>query len=327
MFQQAEFDWSAIKQTITQTRSAEHLSVVRPLNDPTMPWSSLWIAVPFFGFWYVATNQYITQRVLGARDVNHARWGIMLASALKFLPFFIMIVPGLLAIHLYADSPLERGDAVIPFVIQEVLPIGIKGLVLAGLVSAIMSSVDSTLNSASTLIVMDFIQTEKRKITDKQTVVYGRISTFILMIIAALWAPLILYAPTGLWGYLQGTFAIFVPSVVVLFLLGVFFKRGNGDGAFWSLCLGILFGLMMFMADFLIGYNIISNNSEGFAKILMTLFEPLQMHYTFRICLSIIFATMIFISVSLFTAPPDQAVIDRYTFSKSLRAQFKITIE
>ena len=299
MFQAVGFDWDTVKTSVETLRSPEHMSVVRPLDDPGLPWPGLILAVPFLGFWYVATNQYITQRVLGARSINDARWGIMLASVLKFLPYFIMIVPGIIAIHLFQQSPLERGDQVIPFVINEVLPVGIKGLVLAGLISAIMSSVDSTLNSASTLIVMDFIQTDTRTVSPMQAAKFGKISTFVLMIIAAVWAPMIANAG-GLWDYIQQMFGIFVPPVVILFLLGTFDKRGNADGAFWTLVAGIGGGIVLFA---------LSNFVDGF-----------NMQFTYRIGVMLGVSALLFVVISRMTPAPDPKAIVPYTYSRELIA-------
>ena len=299
MFNAVGFDWSAVKDQVDVLRDPEHMSLVRPLSDDRLPWPGLIVAVPFLGFWYMATNQYITQRILGARSVNDARWGVLLAGVLKFLPYFIMIVPGIIAIVLFKDQPLETGDQVIPFVINQVLPIGIKGLVLAGLISAIMSSVDSTLNSASTLIVMDFVQTDTRTVSPKQAATYGKISTFILMVIAAVWAPNIANFG-GLWGYLQQMFGIFVPPVVILFLVGVFDKRGNGDGAFWTLVLGILGGIALFA---------LSNFTDA-----------VNLQFTYRVGIMLVVCTALFMGISRATAAPDAEAIAPYTYSGDLIA-------
>ncbi|MEO1450180.1 MAG: sodium:solute symporter [Bacteroidota bacterium] len=271
-----------------------HFSVVRPLTDTSLPWPGLLLGVPFLGFWYMATNQYITQRVLGAKNIQHARWGVMLAGVLKMLPFFIMVLPGAMAISLFPDLP--NGDLVFPTTVMEVLPVGLVGLVLAGLISAIMSSVDSTQNSASTLIVFDFIKTRNPDISSKDIVKYGRISTLILMIIAAAWAPQIANFG-GLWSYLQQMFAIIVPPIVVIFLVGVFYPRGNGDGAFWTLILGTLIGGVLF---------------------LLGQFELWPLHYTINVGLVVLISTGIFMLVSNLTTAPDPEQVAPYIFRKSL---------
>lgn len=271
-----------------------HFSVVRPLNDEALPWPGLLLGVPFLGFWYMATNQYITQRVLGAKSIRHARWGVMLAGVLKLLPFFIMVVPGALAISQFPG--LSNPDMVFPTTVLKVLPVGMVGLVLAGLVSAILSSVDSTLNSASTLIVMDFIKPLKPTIDRKKIVLYGRISTVVLMVLAAIWSPLIANF-SGLWAYLQQMFAIIVPPIVVIFLLGTFYKRGNGHGAFWTLVLGTAIGLIFFILGQM---------------------EIWEVHYTINVGIVVAISSLIFVGISRATPPLDPEKIAQYTYSKDL---------
>ena len=271
-----------------------HFSVIRPLTDENLPWPGLILGVPFLGFWYVATNQYITQRILGARNIRHARWGIMLACLLKMTPLFLMILPGAMAIVLFPG--LANADLVFPTMVREVLPVGMVGLVLAGLISAILSSVDSTLNSASTLIVVDFVRARKPDLSPQQTAHYGRVATLLLMLFAAFWAPQIANFG-GLWSYLQQMFSIIVPPVVVIFALGVFYKRGNGDGAFWTLVLGTALGVAFFALGQL---------------------GVWPLHYLATVGLSVALCALLFVVISRLTASPTPEVVARYTFDKSL---------
>lgn len=271
-----------------------HFSVIKPLDDPGLPWLGLLLGVPMLGFWYVATNQYITQRVLGARNIQHARWGIMLAGLLKFLPFFIMVLPGAMAISIYPD--IANPDMVFPTMVVKTLPYGIIGLVLAGLISAIMSSISSTLNSASTLVVVDFIRPKKPNMSEQELMRASRIATFSFMVIAAVWAPQIINFG-GLWAYLQQMYSIFVPPIIVLFGVGIFYKRGNGNGAFATLILGSLIGILLFI---------------------LTLLELWTIHYTINIGLVVALSTIIFIVVSNQSAAPDYNQIAPYLYSSNL---------
>ena len=140
-----------------------HFSIYRSINDSTLPWPGLFLGVPLLGFWYWSTNQYIVQRVLGAKDIKNARWGVLLGGFLKLIPLFIMVIPGAMAISIY--SGIDNPDMVFPTIVVKALPVGLVGLVLAGLISAIMSSVDSTLNSSSTLVVIDFIKPNIKNLT------------------------------------------------------------------------------------------------------------------------------------------------------------------
>lgn len=290
MFEKLDFSWDKV----VSAAPDGHLSIIRPADDDSLPWPGLIMAVPILGFWYWTTNQYIVQRILGAKDINNARWGVILASFLKIVPLFIMVIPGTMAIGLFPG--LDNADQVFPTAVMNILPVGLVGLVLAGLISAIMSSVDSTLNSASTLFVVDFIKTKNPDITDKETLKYGRISTLVLMIVAAVWAPMIENFG-GIWSYLQQMFSIIVPPIVVLFLVGVFYKRGNKEGAFWTLILGTLGGVFLFILDQL-GY------------------WPL--HFTYNVGIMVVVSTILFIGISRATPPPSQEKIALYTYRKEL---------
>jgi len=290
LYARLDFSWANVLANVPEG----HFSVVRPIDDAALPWPGLILGVPFLGFWYWTTNQYIVQRVLGARDVRQARWGVMLAGLLKIVPLFIMVLPGAMAISILPNLP--NGDAVFPRAVIEILPVGMVGIVLAGLLSAIMSSVDSTLNSASTLLVVDFVKPRNPGVSDERIAQYGRISTLVLMLVAALWAPMIGNFES-LWDYLQEMFSIIVPPVVVIFFVGVFYKRGNGDGAFWTLVIGTLLGVLLFLAG-----N----------------FELSNIHYTIRVGIMVGVSTVVFFLVSALTAPPSQEKIETYTFRREL---------
>ncbi len=300
LFAQHNFSWDSV----VNSAPVGHFSVVRPLDDPGLPWTGLILGVPFLGFWYWTTNQYIVQRVLGARDIKNARLGMVAAGFLKIIPLFIMVIPGALAISAFPG--IENSDQVLPIAITNVLPAGLVGLVLAGLISAIMSSVDSTLNSASTLIVKDFVEVNpptqagfagsNSSLSEAEMVKYGRITTFVLMLIAAAWAPMIQNFD-GIWIYLQQMFSIIVPPVVVIFLVGVFYKRGNANGAFWTLVIGTLLGVILFV---------------------LAQLGIWTLHFTSNVGIMVAISTLVFIVVSNLTPAPSAEVVERLTFRSSL---------
>ncbi|MFT6336709.1 MAG: SSS family solute:Na+ symporter [Halioglobus sp.] len=282
LFGKLDYDWSKVLASAPEG----HFSVVRPLDDKAIPWPGLLMGVPFLGFWYWSTNQYIVQRVLGGKNIKHARWGVIFAGFLKVIPLFVMVIPGAMAISLYPG--IENQDMVFPTLVTQALPVGLIGLVLAGLISAILSSVDSALNSSSTLIVIDFIKPNNPELTDRDIARYGRITTVVLMVIAAAWAPQIANFQ-GLWGYLQQMFGIIVPPIVVIFLVGVFFKRGNGHGAFWTLVIGTGAGVLTFALKQMGMWDV---------------------HYTINVGLMVILSLIIFVSVSLSTKQDDSKSIE-----------------
>ncbi|NIA72204.1 sodium/solute symporter [Pelagibius litoralis] len=286
MFGELDYSWARV----VEAAPAGHLSMIQPLDDPQLPWLGIIMGVSLLGFWYWVTNQYIVQRVLGAKDLKHAQWGAMLGGFLKLIPLFTMVLPGAMAIVLLPDLP--NADMVFPTLVTTVLPVGITGLVLAGLVAAIMSSVDSTLNSASTLVVHDFIEPHHPEFKPEKVGRYGQVTTLILMVVAIAWAPMISNFG-GLWSYLQQAFSILVPPIAAIFLIGVFWRRGNGDGAFWSLVVGHSVGLVVFFAG-----------QFGYWPI----------HFTINVGIMALFSTVVFVVVSLATAAPDAEQIERTTW-------------
>ncbi len=278
VFGQYDFSWSAATEALPEG----HLSLIRPLDDDMLPWLGTLIGLPVLGFWYWGANQYITQRIFGARSLRDAQWGANLGGFLKLLPLFIMVLPGAMAVGLI--EPLDDGDQVFPTLVATMLPVGITGLVLAGLVAAIMSSIDSTLNSSSTLIIKDFVETEDRKLEPAQVRRWGRVTTIVLMIVAALWAPNIANFG-GLFSYLQQAFSILVPPVVAIFLLGVFWHRGGGKAALGTLLIGHALGIALFV---------------------LTQMGIWPLHYTINVGLMTAFSALVFVAIALFEPVPDQ---------------------
>lgn len=241
VFSEFDFSWAAVKAALP----AEKLSLIRPLDDPALPWLGTLVGLPILGFYYWTMNQYVSQRLLGARGVSAASRGAILAAGLKLLPLFIMVLPGAMAAVLIPD--LERADNVFPRLIAEYAPVGLAGLILAGLLAAIMSSIDSALNSASTLISADFILPRKPGLSARALARTGRIITLILVVLAALWAPAIDRFP-GLFAYLQQGFAYVTPPLMAVFVLGFFGRRIGAQAALRATVSGHLFSAVWFVA-------------------------------------------------------------------------------
>ncbi|SPJ24732.1 sodium:solute symporter [Palleronia abyssalis] len=283
LFSMNDWSWS----NVTDNVSEGQLSIVQPRSNEILPWPGLILGVPILGFWYWVTNQYIVQRVLGAASLRDAQSGAILGGFLKILPMFIMVLPGAMAVSVLPE--LSNPDQVFPTLVAEVLPIGLRGLVLAGLVAAIMSSVDSTLNSASTLVVHDFVRNEVRDLDSKTERKYGRMTTLILMLIAIIWAPLIAQAG-GLWAYLQQAFSILVPPVVAVFMLGALWRRTTATGAFTAL---------------------IAGHAIALATFVLTQVGIWPLHFTTNIGLMVGVSMVILVAVSLFTEAPEKDVLDQ----------------
>lgn len=240
------FDKAGGLDVVLASVAPEKLSLIRPLDDPGVPWLGLITGVPLLGFYFWCTNQFITQRILSAKDENHARGGAILAGFLKLPVLFIMVLPGTAAILLYPE--LEQSNMVYPTLIFDLLPAGLVGLVIAGFMAALMSQIDSTLNSASTVVTMDFIRPRRPNLDNKALMKIGKITTFVFMVFAILWAPIIENFES-LFKYLQTIFSYAVSPIVSLFIVGSFWKRANGDGAFASLMVGLFGGAALFVVN------------------------------------------------------------------------------
>jgi len=237
-------------QELTAAAPEGALNIIQPLSDPNLPWPGLFSGVLIVGIYFWTTNQVMVQRVLGAKSMDHGRWGSIFAGFLKLPILFIMVLPGTMAIILYPD--LQSPDMVFPTLVADLMPVGVRGIILAALVAAITSSVDSVLNSTSTLVTMDFIKPLKPDVSEKTLVIVGRITTTIVMIIAVIWAPQIQYFPS-LWTYLQSILSYTTPPIVAIFLGGVFWRKANRHGAFTTFILGIGIGIIGFFVNEILG--------------------------------------------------------------------------
>jgi SSS family solute:Na+ symporter len=243
-------------QAVTDATPPEMMSLIQPIDDPVLPWPGLITGVFLLGFYFWGTNQFMVQRTLGAKDLDHGRWGALFAGFLKVPVIFIMVLPGTFARVIYGPEAIEKADMVFPTMLFDLLPVGIRGLILAALVAAIMSSVDSTLNSASTLVTMDFVKKWKPDASNRLLVIVGRIVTGVFMLLAAAWAPVILDFPS-LWQYLQTVLAYLSPPVVACFVIGLFWTGANRDSAFAGLVVGHLAAIALAVAEWQIpGFGI-----------------------------------------------------------------------
>jgi len=228
------------------------LSLVRPAGDEAMPWPGLLLGVPLLGFYFWCANQFMAQRALSAKSLGHGRGGLLLAGALKLPVLFVMVLPGTMAIHLYPELP--NADLVYPTLMFDLLPTGLLGLCLAGFVAALMSQIDSTLNSASTLVTMDFVRPARPDFDERQLMWAGRVTTLVFMLLAAAWAPQI-ERFESLFRYLQQVLAYTIPPVVVLFMATIFSARSNRTGAWACLIAGTLAGAGLFLVNGVWGWT------------------------------------------------------------------------
>ena len=216
-------------------------SMFKPLSDPDFPWTGIIFGAPILGIWYWCTDQYIVQRVLSAKNLSNAQSGTIFAGFLKILPVFILILPGIIAYHI--SGGLISGDKAYPWLVTNLLPVGLKGLVIAGLLAALMSSLSAMFNSTSTLLTIDIFKKIKPNADEKATVRFGRIATGVMVILGLLWIPFIgLLSDDRMYVYLQSVQAYISPPIAAIFLFGIFWKRVNGKGAMAALITGLFIG-------------------------------------------------------------------------------------
>lgn len=286
--------WTAVE----QVTPPQMLSLIRPLDDPGMPWPSLILGVPLLGFYFWCNNQFMVQRVLAAKSENHGRWGVLFAAALKLPVLFIMVFPGTMARVLYPD--LAQADLVYPTLLFELLPTGLLGLVVAGFIAAVMSSLDSTLNSAATLVTMDFVRPLRPGLSDAQLLKVGRISTLVFMVLAAAWAPQIANFDS-LFKYLQGVLTYIAPPIVALFFLGVLWPRANAQGAFATLMVALVCALVHIIG-----------------RVMNAPWVPDLGHFLYVAPVLFVISLVTHIGVSLLSAPPDRDRIAPYLWTPQL---------
>ena len=244
-----------------------------PVREPTRmawyfnsnyPWIGMLFCAPIIGLWYWCTDQYIVQRVLGAQNEQVARRGSICSAALKLLPVFIFIIPGIIAFALAKSGQNaalqqnffdENGQIIrdnaqqaFPMLVTQVLPIGVRGVVVAGLLAALMSSLAGAFNASAALFTIDFYSKLRPLASQKHVVWVGRLATAVMVLIGLAWIPVI-RGGKGLYDYLQGIQSYLAPPIFVVFFLGIFSKRLNAKGCLWALIVGFALGLFRLAVD------------------------------------------------------------------------------
>ena len=234
--------WGNLVNSVT----SDHLNMFRPLSDPDFPWLGILFASPIVGIWYWCTDQHIVQRCLAGRDEQQARRGTIFAAYLKLLPFFIFMIPGLIAYALVNSGKIQLADSnqAFPTLVKTLLPVGVRGILAGGILAALMSSLASVYNACSTLFTLDIYKKIKPQTTDKELVKVGRITTAAVVVLGMVWIPMMKGISPVLYQYLQSVQSYLAPPIASVFLLGVFFKRINGTGALTTMVVGFIIGLL-----------------------------------------------------------------------------------
>jgi SSS family solute:Na+ symporter len=290
------------------------------------PWLGMLFCAPIIGLWYWCTDQYIVQRALGAPNETIARRGSIFAAFLKLFPVYLFIIPGLICYALAKSGKIPElgtmlgpdGQAIpavaqgaFPMMVQFLLPPGLRGIVVAGLLSALMGSLAGVFNACSTLFTVDLYEKWKPNASQHQLVRTGRIATAIMVFIALAWIPVIKNAH-GLYNYLQAIQGYLAPPIFVVFFLGVFFKRMNAQGAFWSMIIGFVLGIFRMLVDTPVTLGL-QGFQDGYpAGGILWIVNNIYFQY-FSVLITVVSA-IVMVTVSYATSEPDYAKIRSLTF-------------
>ena len=288
------------------------------------PWLGMAICAPVIGLWYWCTDQYIVQRALGAPNEKEARRGSIFAAVLKLFPVYLFIIPGLICFALAKSGKVpgleivydpatgkatSHAQAAFPLMVQYLLPSGLRGIVVAGLLSALMGSLAGVFNACSTLFTVDIYQKVRPLASQHELVRMGRIATVIMVLIAMAWIPVVKGA-TGLYNYLQTVQGYLAPPIFVVFFLGVFWKRLNAKGCLWAMIIGFAIGLFRMLVDTPVSLGVEQN---GYAEgSFLWIINNINFQY-FSILITIVSA-LVMIGVSYLTEEPDYAKLSNMTF-------------
>ncbi|MDD5644608.1 MAG: sodium:solute symporter [bacterium] len=285
--------------------SPEFFNLWKPLTDADFPWTGILLGAPILGIWYWCTDQMIVQRTLATKDVENARKATILAGFLKILPVFILVLPGVIGSVLYKHVQPNEMYATM---VNDLLPAGLKGFVIAALLAALMSSLSSVFNSSSTLVVMDFYKSRRPDATEKELVAAGQIFTVVLVFIGLLWLPFIGIMSNQLYIYLQSVQAYISPPIAAVFLLGIFYKRVNGRGAFVTLITGFALGAVRFVAEI--------GTKAGWIK-----WEPLvrysSMNFLHFAVFLFVISVIVLVGVSFLTKFPSQDKLEIFRLKEA----------
>ena len=305
--------------------------LIRNNNDPNFPWLGALVGSAIIGFWYWCTDQFIVQRVLSGKDEKEARRGTIFGAYLKLLPVFLFLIPGMIAFALHQKYvgvgaegflPLLNGnpnaDAAFPTLVAKLLPAGVKGLVVCGIVAALMSSLASLFNSSAMLFTIDFYKRFKPETPEKTLVVIGQIATVVIVILGILWIPIMRSVGDVLYTYLQDVQSVLAPGIAAAFLLGITWKRTSAKGGMWGLIAGMVIGLTR------LGAKVYYSNVEGAAD---SMFKYLfyDLNWLFFCGWMFLFCIVVVIIVSMFTEAPSEDKIKGLVFGTSTPEQIAAT--
>jgi len=300
--------------------------LIRNNNDPNFPWLGALIGSAIIGFWYWCTDQFIVQRVLSGKNQKESRRGSIFGAYLKLLPVFLFLIPGMIAFALqqkYIGSggflPLlpngtPNADAAFPTLVAKLLPAGVKGLVVCGILAALMSSLASLFNSSAMLFTIDFYKRFKPQTSEKRLVLIGQMATVVIVILGILWIPIMRSIGNVLYTYLQDVQSVLAPGIAAAFLLGICWKRTSAKGGMWGLIAGMVIGLTRLGAKVYYS-NVTVINDSLFKHLFYDLNWLFFCGWMFLLCIIVV------VIVSLLTKAPSAEKIQGLVFGTATPEQ------
>jgi SSS family solute:Na+ symporter len=295
--------WESMKETVTP----EYLNMWRSASDPDFPWPALFISSTIVGIWYWCTDQYIVQRALTAKNLQEGRRGTIFGALLKLLPVFLFLIPGVIALTLKMRGELnwDSPDEAFPVLMSNLLPSGLRGLVAAGLLAALMSSLASVFNSCSTLFTVDIYKKLRPNTPEKQLVKTGQIATLVVVVIGIIWIPIMSNISGVLYEYLQSVQSYIAPPITAVFLMGIFYKRINAKGAYITLVFGLIAAAVRIVLELI--KNSLDPNGALYYLGAMNFLSFSA--WFFLLCV------LLLIGVSLLSDKPEEARLKNLTYS------------
>jgi SSS family solute:Na+ symporter len=298
------------------------------------PWLGMAVCAPVIGLWYWCTDQYIVQRALGAPSERVARQGSIFAAFLKLFPVYLFIIPGMICFALAKSGKVpelgivydpttgratSHAQAAFPLMVRYLLPAGLRGVVVAGLLSALMGSLAGVFNACSTLFTVDIYEKIRPAAGQREIVRMGRLATVVMVLVAMAWIPVVKGA-TGLYNYLQAVQGYLAPPIFVVFFLGLFWKRLNAQGCLWAMVVGFLVGLFRMAVDTPVTLGLAPH---GYAKgSFLWMVNNVNFQYFSILITAVSAGTMV--GVSYLTPPPDDASLKDLTFA-TMTAEHRAT--
>ncbi len=303
------------------------VNLIRDNRDPDYPWLGALIGSAVIGFWYWCTDQFIVQRVLSGKNEKESRRGTIFGAYLKLLPVFLFLIPGMIAYALYnggitlpngTQFVLETPDAAFPSLVRQLLPAGVKGLIVCGILAALMSSLASLFNSSAALFTIDFYQRYHPNTDPKKVVRIGQAATVVIVVLGILWIPVMRSVGDVLYNYLQDVQSVLAPGIAAAFLMGICWKRATPMGGMWGLLSGLIIGITRLCAKIYYSNAVLvpDGNPHNWFQYLFY-----DVNWLFFSGWMLVFCLLVVFVVSLFTKPKSEAEIKGLVFGTSTAEQ------